>query len=98
MHWIIGRWCDAQTDVRMLKLLLELGGNHTRSSLRGDTPLDLAQWKHERASEAGHDAARDCLQAWLAMSEEHRGVIKDHGWDYYELPAWQPNIHSRFPA
>ena len=32
------------------------------------------------------------------MSEERRGVIISYGWDYFEMPTWQLNDHSEFPA
>ena len=32
------------------------------------------------------------------MSEAQRNIITTHGWDYFEMPTWQPIIHFKFPA
>ena len=47
------------------------------------------------AQRRNHHGARDCLQGWLQMSEERRDVIISYGWDYFELPTWQLNIHFK---
>ena len=78
-------------QVPVIKVLLELRGDPSLVNSEGDTPLAMAQQQHNHG-------ARDCLQGWLQMSEERRGVIISYGWDYFELPTWRPSIHYRFPA
>ena len=77
--------------VPVIKALLELRGDPSLVNSGGLTPLAYAQLRNQHG-------ARDCLQGWLQMSEERRGVIISYGWDYFELPTWRPSIHYRFPA
>ena len=78
-------------QVPVIKALLELRGDPSLANSRGRTPCTVAQ-------RSNHHGARDCLQGWLQMSKERRDVVITYGWDYFEMPTWRPDIHSRFPA
>ena len=84
-------WAAYNGRVLVIKVLLELRGDPSLADIDDETPLAVAQ----RFNQHG---ARDCLQRWLQMSEEQRGVIIAYGWDYFEMPTWRPSIHYRFPA
>ena len=86
MHWAADRG-----QIPAIKTLLELRGDPSPVSNHGFTPLALTQQRNQHG-------ARDCLQGWLQMSEERRGVIIAFGWDYFEMPTWRHNIHFRYPA
>merc|ERR1712188_284355 len=79
-------------NVKMIKTLLELGGNATALSLFGNTPVQLALFGRYT-----NPVPHDCIQGWLQMSEEQRGVIIAYGWDYFEMPTWRTGIHANFP-
>ena len=63
LHWAAGNG-----QVQVIKTLLELRGDPSLVNSFGNTPLAIAQHQD-------HHGARDCLQGWLQMSEERRGVI-----------------------